>query len=90
MRFYSVSKGAFVLLAVTPALTVAAPETSKKKTKYFDIQVREAPVIHTDVVQVEITGTPWHSGRDGREHPSGIRVVCFHILVSPSSKTDFP
>src|SRR6267378_2117306 len=68
MRFYALSKGSFVLLAVTPTLTSAAPETSKIKSKYFDIQVRETPVIQTEL-QDEITGTPWHSRRDGREHP---------------------
>lgn len=37
MRFYSIQRGAFVLFAVTPALTLAAPNLDKKP-KYFDVQ----------------------------------------------------
>jgi hypothetical protein len=46
MRFYSISRGVFVLLAATPAMTVAAPEILKKP-KYFDVQVRDTPPIQT-------------------------------------------
>lgn len=46
IRFYSISKGVFVLLAVTPAMTVAVPEILEKP-KYFDVQVRDTPLLQT-------------------------------------------
>lgn len=49
MRFYSIQRGAFVLFAVTPALTLAAPNLDKKP-KYFDVQVRDTPPIQTERV----------------------------------------
>lgn len=46
-RFYSIPRGAFVLFAVTPALTAAAPEIPSKP-KYFDVQVRDTSPIQTE------------------------------------------